>query len=348
MKKAILYGLLLSFFCIFNATEANDKMSALNTKEQKIVNIGMYTAHGDMPNLKTALAEGLDAGLTVNEIKEVLTQLYAYCGFPRSLNALGNFMALVKEREAKGIRDVQGKLPGPLPAGKSIDFGTANQTKLCGAPVRGALFEFAPSIDEYLKAHLFGDIFGRDNLDWRTREIATIAALAAMEGTESQLNSHIRIGKHNGVTDAQAAEILETVKSNTVSAFPRGGENTAYAKYFSGKSYLARLTKDDRLNVPVANVTFEPGCRNNWHSHTGGQMLIAVGGVGYYQERGKAARKLVPGDVVEIPPNVDHWHGAAPDSWFSHLAVECNPATNKNTWLEPVSDTDYKAATTGK
>ena len=127
MKKAILYGLLLSFFCIFNATEANDKMSALNTKEQKIVNIGMYTAHGDMPNLKTALAEGLDAGLTVNEIKEVLTQLYAYCGFPRSLNALGNFMALVKEREAKGIRDVQGKLPGPLPAGKSIDFGTARR-----------------------------------------------------------------------------------------------------------------------------------------------------------------------------------------------------------------------------
>ena len=102
MKKAILYGLLLSFFCIFNATEANDKMSALNTKEQKIVNIGMYTARGDMPNLKTALAEGLDAGLTVNEIKEVLTQLYAYCGFPCSLNALGNFMALVKEREAKG------------------------------------------------------------------------------------------------------------------------------------------------------------------------------------------------------------------------------------------------------
>ena len=129
---------------------------------------------------------------------------------------------------------------------------------------------------------------------------------------------------------------------------PRGGENTAYAKYFSGKSYLARLTEDGRLNVPVANVTFEPGCRNNWHSHTGGQMLIAVGGIGYYQERGKTARRLVPGDVVEIPPDVDHWHGAAPDSWFSHLAIECNPATNKNTWLEPVSDADYKAATSGK
>ena len=262
-------------------------------------------------------------------------------------------MALLKEREAGGIRDAQGKLPGPLPAGKSIDFGTANQTKLCGAPVKGALFDFAPAIDEYLKAHLFGDIFGRDNLDWRTREIATIAALAAMPGVESQLNSHIAIGKHNGVTDAQIGEILAAVNGNEygvphISAFPVGQENTGYAKYFSGKSYLARLTKDERLNVPVANVTFEPGCRNNWHSHTGGQMLIAVGGVGYYQERGKAARRLVPGDIVEIPPNTDHWHGAAPDSWFSHLAIECNPATNKNTWLEPVSDADYKAATSGR
>ena len=348
MKRVVLAGMFLAFSGIFNHMEANDKMSALNQGEQQLVAIAACTARGDMPNLKAALAAGLDAGWSVNEIKEVLTQLYAYCGFPRSLNALGNFMTLLAEREARGIRDAQGKQPGPLPAGKSIDFGSANQTKLCGAPVRGALFEFAPAIDEYLKAHLFGDIFGRDNLDWKTREIATIAALAAMPGVESQLNAHIGIGRRNGVTEAQVAEILESVRSNSVSAFPRGGENTAYAKYFSGKSYLARLTQDERLNVPVANVTFEPGCRNNWHRHTGGQMLIAVGGVGYYQERGKTARRLNAGDVVEIPPDVDHWHGAAPDSWFSHLAIECNPQTNQNTWLEPVSDADYKAATSGR
>ncbi len=348
MKKFTWLGALLAFFCILNPARANDTMDALNPKEQKIVAISASTARGDMPNLKTALAGGLDAGLTVNEIKAVLTQLYAYCGFPRSLNALNNFMALVNERESQGVKDAQGKLPGPLPAGKSIDFGTANQTQLCGAPVAGTLFEFAPAIDEYLKAHLFGDIFARDVLDWKTREIATIAALAAMTGTESQLHSHIAIGKHNGVSDAQVAEILETAQSNAVSAFPRGDENTAYAQFFIGKSYLARLTKDERLNVPVANVTFEPGCRNNWHKHTGGQMLIAVGGVGFYQERGKAARRLVPGDVVEIPPDVEHWHGAAPDSWFSHLAIECNPATNKNTWLEPVDDAEYDVATSGQ
>ena len=96
------------------------------------------------------------------------------------------------------------------------------------------------------------------------------------------------------------------------------------------------------LNVPMSNVTFEPGCRNNWHSHTGGQILIAVGGVGYYQERGKAARRLLPGDVVEIAPDIEHWHGAAPDCWFSHLAVEVSGEGTSNEWCEPVPEEIYK------
>ena len=348
MRGVFLLGMVLALFGGICCLEAEDIMNPLNEKEQKIVGIAMYAARGDMPELKQALGAGLDAGLSVNEVREILVQLYAYCGFPRSLNALGNFMALLSERESRGIKDEQGALPGPLPAGKSIDFGTANQTKLCGGPVSGALFDFAPAIDEFLKAHLFGDIFGRDNLDWRTRELATVAALAAMEGVESQLASHVAIAKHNGVTGAQITWILEQVRSRTVSDFPRGGENTAYAKYFSGKSYLAPLTNDRRLNVPVSNVTFEPGCRNNWHKHTGGQLLVAAGGVGFYQERGKEARKLLPGDVVEIPPDVEHWHGAAPDRWFAHLAIECNPGSNRNSWFEPVSDADYESATAGK
>ena len=128
--------------------------------------------------------------------------------------------------------------------------------------------------------------------------------------------------------------------------FPQGEPlPEQFSKYFTGRAWLARLTTDAALNVPVSNVTFSPGCRNNWHSHTGGQLLIAVGGRGYYQEKGRPARELLPGDVVEIAPDVVHWHGAAPDSWFSHLAVECNPATNVNTWLEPVDDAQYDAAT---
>lgn len=318
----------------------------LTEKETKIAAVAAYAAKGDLAGLKTALAAGLDSGVTVAECKEVLTQLYAYCGFPRSLNALGTLMTLEKER---GGKDAPGRALGPRPEGKSLDYGTDNQTKLCGAPVKGPLFEFAPAIDEYLKAHLFGDIFARDVLDWRTRELATIAMLAVVPGVEPQLKAHIGIGKHNGLSDAQVNEILSIAHhvagGENTSPFPFGKENTAYARYFTGKSYLAPVATDKRLGVPVYNVTFEPGCRNNWHKHTGGQLLIAVGGVGYYQERGKPARRLVAGDAVEIPPDVEHWHGAAPDSWFAHLAVECNLGKNKNTWLEPVSDADYKAAT---
>ncbi len=344
--KSLFFGALLAVIC--TVTYGNDtNMNSLTIRQQKIAAAASMAAKGNQDGLKEALTSGLNAGVTVNELKEVLVQVYAYCGFPRSLNALNTFKNLLEER---GNKDQQGKLPGPLPAGKSIEFGTENQTKLIGVPVQGAIYEFAPSIDEFLKAHLFGDIFGRDNLDWQTREVATIAMLAAMDGVDSQLNGHIAIGKHNGLNDEQTKAIVAIARTDhngipSISPFPTGRENTGYAQYFSGKSWLAPLTQDKRLGVPVANVTFEPGCRNNWHSHTGGQMLIAVGGIGYYQERGKSARKLQAGDVVEIPPNVEHWHGAAPDRWFSHLAIECNPQTNKNTWREPVSDADYKTAT---
>lgn len=140
---------------------------------------------------------------------------------------------------------------------------------------------------------------------------------------------------------------MNTQERTNGPAFPRGDKLPGeFSKYFTGQAYLARLTHDQALNCPVSNVTFEPGCRNNWHSHTGGQLLIAVAGRGYYQARGGAARELLPGDVVEIAPGVEHWHGAAPDSWFSHLAVETNSRTNENTWLEPVDDAQYAAATT--
>ena len=131
-----------------------------------------------------------------------------------------------------------------------------------------------------------------------------------------------------------------------ISVFPVGNKlPDKFAPYFTGKTYLAPLTLNNELNCPIFNVTFEPGCRNNWHCHTGGQILIAVGGKGYYQARGEKVRLLLPGDIVEIPSNVEHWHGAAPDSWFSHLAIETNSQTNENTWLEEVDDEQYKKAT---
>ena len=177
--------------CLSVQAAEESTMSVLTANERNLVRIGMYTAQGDMTRLTGALNQGLDEGLTVNEIKEALVQLYAYCGFPRSLNALGNFMGVVNARKQSGIEDKEGALPGPMPEGTSLAFGTANQTKLTGRAVKGALYEFAPAIDEYLKAHLFGDIFARDNLDWKTRELVTIAALAAQPETLPQRDAHI-------------------------------------------------------------------------------------------------------------------------------------------------------------
>ena len=126
--------------------------------------------------------------------------------------------------------------------------------------------------------------------------------------------------------------------------FGLGAANDAYARYFTGQSYLNPLTKPE-AGLFLANVTFEPGCRNNWHIHHavkgGGQILLCLAGQGYYQEWGKAPRTLRPGDVVNIPPEVKHWHGAAADSWFSHLALEVPGENTSNQWLEAVSDEDY-------
>lgn len=132
------------------------------------------------------------------------------------------------------------------------------------------------------------------------------------------------------------------MKPEELSVFPMGGKNEAFTQYFVGQSYLHMLTTE---GVSIGNVTFEPGCRNNWHIHRattgGGQILLCTAGCGYYQEWGKQAQELHPGDVVVIPAGVKHWHGAAPDSWFAHLAVEVPGENTSNEWLEPVDDETY-------
>ncbi len=344
MKNAICEIILLLFFTIQTVEAEIMKTNPLTDKEQKLAAIAAYSAKGDLSGLKTALTAGLDAGLTVNEIKEILVQSYAYCGFPRSLNALGTFMTLVHDR---GNKDLEGKLPGPLPMGKSIDFGAENQTKLCGAPVKGPLFDFAPAIDEYLKAHLFGDIFARDNVSWKTRELATIAMLAVIPGAEPQLKAHIGIGKNNGLTDEQVKFILEIAKPiASPDVFQKGNGNTEY--FTGGEVHVAMLIINKENDLSVYNVTFSPGARTKWHKHTVGQQLLCTLGTGYYQERGMTARQLHPGDVVEIPANAEHWHGASPNSEFVHIGITAQMSRNKVVWLEPVLEDDYAEATSGK
>lgn len=183
----------------------------LSPRQQAIPLIAAAAASSDMPQLTAALRRGLDAGLTLSETKEVLVQLYAYAGFPKSLNALGELMNVVRAREAQGIATAPGQSPtGEIPVGDALRaVGTANQTRISGAPVTGPVMDFAPIINQYLQTHLFGDIFERDNLDWQSRELATVGALAVMPGVEAQLRSHMAASQRVGLSRAQLHHLAQ-------------------------------------------------------------------------------------------------------------------------------------------
>lgn len=191
-------------------TPATDTLTA---RQQALVPIAAFAAAGDLARLNTALNQGLDAGLTVSDAKEVLIQLYAYAGFPRSLNALGELMKVLEARKQRGIHDKPGNAPRrPIPKGDALlAAGTANQTKLSGGPVGGPLFDFAPTANEYLRTHLFGDIFERDNLDWPSRELATVGMLSALPGAEPQLQAHMRISMNVGLTADQLRQLTQVL-----------------------------------------------------------------------------------------------------------------------------------------
>lgn len=355
----------IGMLCGLSALKAQNNMNGLNKKQQNLVAVAAFEAKGDTEGLKTALDNALNDGVTVNEAKEVLSHLYAYTGFPRSLNGLGALQAVLEARKAQGLADMEGKDASPLPPDyDALRQGTEVQTKLCGG--KPFNYTFAPATDYYLKAHLFGDIFARDILSHAEREIVTVSALASMQGVEPQLKSHVSGARNMGVSDAEIHDIplvlaakvgdMEAYRARKAIAevygepftegkpvdnmvFPKGTPNTAFAQYFIGNSYLAPLLSD---GLHVSNVTFEPRCRNNWHiHHKGGQILICVGGEGWYQEWGKPAQRLRPGDVVNIPAEVKHWHGAAAGSWFQHIAIAVPAEGASNEWLEAVTDDEY-------
>ncbi len=199
----------------------------LSAKQQAIPLIAAAMAISNMSGLNAALNQGLDAGLTVSEAKEILVQLYAYSGFPRSLNALGELMKVVEARKERGVQDNPGREPGRVvPTGDELlAVGKANQTRIAGTPVQGPLFDFVPVINQYLQAHLFGDIFERDNLDWQSRELATVAALAATPGVESQLRSHMAASLRVGLSAAQLRQLIQVLNDQgDVDAAKRAGE----------------------------------------------------------------------------------------------------------------------------
>lgn len=185
----------------------------LTARQQAIPLIAAFMATSDMAGLNAGLNQGLDAGLTVSEAKEILVQLYAYVGFPKSLNALGELLKVTEARKQRGIQDSPGREPNrDVPTGAELRIvGTANQTRISGAPVTGPVMDFAPVINQFLQTHLFGDIFERDNLDWQSRELATVGALAATPGVEAQLRSHMRASLRVGLTAAQLQQLTQVL-----------------------------------------------------------------------------------------------------------------------------------------
>ena len=215
------WTLLFILTIITNTMNAQNNINAnqsLNPQQKSIVSIAALTAVGDLEHLKTQLNAGLDAGLSINEIKEVLVQLYAYCGFPRSLNGINTFMNVVEVRKDKGITDVEGKDASPITdVANKYETGKKTLQTLTGqeenSPKTGAN-AFAPAIDTFLKEHLFADIFSRDILTYQQRELATISVLSAMEGVASQLQFHLEVGMNIGLTESQLNEVFSIIETH--------------------------------------------------------------------------------------------------------------------------------------
>ena len=256
---------------------------------------------------------------------------------------------------------------------KKKEVKAMKSQKIVQTAGKDQLGDFAPEFAHFNDDVLFGENWNNKDIDIKTRSIITVVALMSQGITDSSLSYHLQNAKNNGVTKEEIASIIthtafyvgwpkawatfrlakEIWKDNSIAItekdkyaktimFPIGEPNVAYQQYFIGQSYLAPISKEQ---VKIFNVTFEPKCRNNWHIHHstkgGGQMLIGVGGKGYFQEWGKEPIEINPGDVINIPANVKHWHGASPNSWFSHLAIEVDGENTSNEWLEPVIDKEY-------
>ena len=330
MKKIITFVI-----AIMTMTTVNSQ--ALTERQKGLAACACLMAQGDLKRLEPAVKTALDNGVTINELKEAFSQLYAYTGFPRSLNALGVLNKVLENRQPSWQ---EGK-PWTRPAlwddaAKALKQGTEVQTKLSGRPFD---YTFCPQDDYYLKSHLFGDIFAGDQLTAADREIVTVAALSGLEGVAPQLAAHkqgaVNMGNSQETVDALCAWLCQEGYMLN-SRWPKGEANP-FGKYFTGQSFLADV------GGGVMNVTFEPRCRNNWHvHHKAVQVLICVAGRGWYQEWGKEAVEMTPGTVIAIPAEAKHWHGAAKDAWFQHLTYHKDVQEGaSNEWLEPVTDEVY-------
>ena len=354
----------------FTQNEVPAATPLVEKREVELIRLVSLVTQQSGALLQEEVATALAQGLSPEEILEAIYQCAPYTGFPRTVDAVEIARSVFK---AKNVKVDENR--GTVTAQSRLEAGADAQGTLFGETFRDMAKngkDGMPTINYFLASNCFGDYYTRKGLDLNTRELLTMAILVNL-GTEPQLKAHIganlkiRTAEYveqaiynclpycgyprtlnalrllkEAVAEAKVAADAKTIPGKDWSVFPVGKPNDAYAKYFVGKSYLDMISTEQ---VGVGNVTFEPACRNNWHIHHakkgGGQILIATAGRGYYQEWGKPAVELKPGDVVNIPAGVKHWHGAAPDSWFQHLAIEVPGEGTSNEWLEPVSDEEY-------
>ncbi|MDD2467965.1 MAG: carboxymuconolactone decarboxylase family protein [Desulfobulbus sp.] len=349
------------------------KSEALSEKEKAIVPIAAFTASGDIGKLKPALNHGLDKGLSINEVKEILIHIYAYAGFPRSLNGINAFMSVVEERKVQGREDTIGREASPLPTDfEKNTYGNKVRNTLVGEDMsnrKSGYAAFAPAIDRFLVEHLFADIFARDVLSHQQRELVTISGLAALPGTEAQLQAHLKIAMNVGYNEAQLKNFIEILRdrvsgqaaerstqvlgdllgtplsgvgSKAIQVTRKTAPQEAAPDHFTGKVSVESLfASQGSGSYSGGVVNFQAGARTAWHTHPAGQTLIIVSGLGLVQAEGEPAQAMQPGDVVWIPANVRHWHGASPNHAMSHVAIAEPENGSTVKWKEYVNDQQY-------
>jgi len=364
----------IAMLCIMNITKVMAETdTTLNDRQKAIIPIAAFTANGNMPKLEIALNQGLDSGLTVNEIKEILIHIYAYAVFPRALNGINTFMDVLDKRKTQGITDKIGKEATPIPSDfDKTAYGHKVRNSLVGRDISkrtSGYPVFTPIIDQFLVEHLFADIFVRDVLNHQTRELVTISILAAMPGTDPQLKGHLGIAMRMGLSKSQLEDFVAALKqdvstesaervsgilnglpgtssrgnpSKSVRVIKKGQPSKGSKDYFTGDVDVeSRFSSEIEDSYRGGIVNFEAGARTAWHTHPLGQTLIVISGRGLVQNEGDSVQEILSGDVVWIPENVRHWHGAAPDSSMSHVAISEPMNGSTVTWMEQVSQEQY-------
>lgn len=372
--NSIIPALYAAIVCMVSISDARAETNATLTVRQKaIIPIAAFTATGNLPKLETAIHAGLDEGLTINEIKEILIHSYAYTGFPRALNGIDTFMAVLEKRKEQGINDHAGKdtTPVPLDFDKNA-YGHKVRNTLVGRDISkrtSGYPVFTPIVDQFLVEHLFADIFYRDVLNYQERELATIGILAALTGTEPQLKGHLSVSMNVGLSKAQLEDYVAVLKqqvsvesaeratealnellgtsapvnrTKSVKVIRNGSPIKGSNDYFTGS-----VTVESRFACEIQDsyrggiVNFSAGARTAWHTHPLGQTLIVISGSGLVQQEGQALQKMEEKDVVWIPANTRHWHGASEDSPMSHVAIS-TPLDGKTVeWMEKVGTEQY-------